>query len=122
MAKKAAPKAAKKADMKKPAGPKPATKAEIFSEIAEKTGLSKKDVSAVFDSISEMIGKHLSKKGAGVFMIPGLMKLTVKVTPATPEKPGINPFTKEPIIIKAKPASRKVTIKALKPLKDAVAK
>ncbi len=123
MAKKPAPKPKGKSDSaKKPASVKPATKAEIFAEISTKTGLAKKDVSMVFDALSESIGKHLSKKGPGVFIIPGLVKMTIKVTPATPERTGINPFTKEPTVFKAKPASRKVGIKALKPLKDAIAK
>ena len=107
MAKKAAPKAAESKPAAAPAAPaaaadkteksasrvKPATKADVFAHIAEKTGLSKKDVSAVFDQMSELIGRELGKKGPGVFVIPGLLKLKVVRKPATKAKQGINPFT-----------------------------
>lgn len=98
------------------------TKAEIFSEIATKTGLAKKDVAAVFESLSETITKSLSKKGPGIFVVPGLLKIRVVNKPATKAKQGINPFTKEPMTIKAKPARRSVKVVPLKHLKDAVAK
>ena len=105
--------------MAKAAAPKKApSKSEVFAAIAETTSLSKKDVAAVFDALTAEIGKSLSKKGAGVFQIPGLAKITLVRKPATKEKPGINPFTKETIIIKAKPARNVVRIRPLKNLKD----
>jgi len=113
MAKKAAPKAAPaKASAPKASAPakgestagKSATKAEVYSSIAEMTGLGKKEVATVFDALGEMISKDLGKKGPGLFVIPGLLKLKVVRKPATKAKQGINPFTKEPMTIKAKPA------------------
>lgn len=79
MAKKAAPKAAeaKAAAADKPARVKPKTKAEVYATLAEKTGVSKKDINAVFTSLHELIVKELGKKGPGVFQIPGLLKLNV---------------------------------------------
>ena len=120
MAKKAAPKGA---ESKADAGgsrPKAATKGEIYTQIAEKTKLSKKEVAAVFDSLSEMVARELGKKGPGLFQLPGLLKLKVVRKPATKAKPGINPFTKEPITIKAKPARNVVKAVPLKALKDLV--
>ena len=99
---------------------KPMTKSEIMSQLAEKTDLQKKDVQNVFDSLSELIDQELSKSGPGVFSIPGLLKLKVQDKPATPARKGINPFTKEPQVFKAKPASRKVKATPLKALKDMV--
>ncbi len=131
MAKKAAPKAAEskaaapapapaeKAE-KSAARPKAATKADIYGSIAEKTNLSKKDVSAVFDAMSELISKELGKKGPGLFQIPGLLKLKVVRKPATKAKQGVNPFTKEPMTIKAKPARNVIKSVPLKALKDLV--
>ena len=134
MAKKAAPKAAetkapapaekpKKGDSaakKAVARPKAVTKAEIYSELAEKTGLTKKQIASVFEAMYEQIGQHLGKKGSGLFVIPGLLKLKVVDKPATKAKPGINPATKEPITIKAKPARKVIKAVPLKGLKEMV--
>ncbi|MDD3519203.1 MAG: HU family DNA-binding protein [Chromatiales bacterium] len=102
-----------------PATPKAPTKSEILSQIAAKTGLAKKDVSAVFDSLSEMIGKNLKgSKAPGTFVMPGLLKIKVIKKPATKARKGINPFTGEETVFKAKPARRAVKIQPLKNLKD----
>jgi nucleoid DNA-binding protein len=126
MAKKAAPKAADAkaapAPAEKPTAgtPRPATKAEIYAALAEKTGLAKKEVANIFSAISELISKELSKKGPGQFVVPGLVKLKVVRKPATKAKQGINPFTKEPMTIKAKPARNVIKAQPLKALKDLV--
>ena len=77
--------AGKKKTAKKaaPAGKAP-TKSEIFSHIASQTDLAKKDVAAVFDALAGLIKKNVSKRGPGVFTVPGLMKITVRTRPATP--------------------------------------
>ena len=74
----------------------------------------------VLDELGGLIGNNLSKKGPGVFNVPGLMKVKVVRKEATPEREGINPFTKEPTIFKAKPARNVVKILPLKGLKDMV--
>ncbi len=97
------------------------TKSEIYRQIADDTGLTRKDVAAVFDSMSAMIKKNLGGRGApGTFTVPGLMKLVVNKKPATKARKGVNPFTGEPTVFKAKPASKVVKIRALKALKDMV--
>jgi nucleoid DNA-binding protein len=118
MAKKAAPKAAE--PKAAPAAAKPKTKGEIYGNIAEKTGLSKKQVSEVFDAMTEIIGKELGKKGPGLFIIPGLLKIKVVSKPATKARPGFNPATKQPIMIKAKPARKVVKALPLKALKSLI--
>jgi nucleoid DNA-binding protein len=127
MAKKAAPKAsepkpapAKKAEKAAATKSKPATKSEIFASLSEKTKLSKKQIAEVFEAMSELIAKDLGKKGPGVFVVPGLLKLKIVDKPATKARPGINPFTKEPTIIKAKPARKAVKAVLLKSLKELV--
>lgn len=95
------------------------TKSEILAQISKDTGLSKKDVSAVFESQANIIKKSL--KSAGLFTMPGLLKMKVVKKPATKARQGTNPFTGEPMTFKAKPASRKVRILATKALKDIVA-
>ena len=102
------------------AGVKPMTKSEIVSGIAEKTGLAKKDVSAVFEVMSTQIKKSLGKSGAGAYTVPGLMKLVVVRKPATKARKGINPFTGEETMFKAKPARNIVKIRPLKNLKEMV--
>ncbi len=104
------------------ANPKKApTKSEIYTNIAEETGLTKKDVAAVFDSLAGQIKKNLGGRGAvGLFTIPGLMKIKVVHKPARPARKGVNPFTGEEMMFKAKPASKGVKVLALKGLKDMV--
>ena len=102
------------------AAPKPPTKTEIFANIADATGLTKKQVSEVFDALSDEIEKSLGKRGPKMFTIPGLCKIVVQQKPAVPEREGINPFTKEPTIFKAKPAMNVVKVRPLKKLKDMV--
>ena len=96
------------------------TKAQVVTELANGADLDKKSINRVFESLSEIIRKQLTGRGPGEFVIPGLVKLRVVKKPATKERQGINPFTKEPITIPAKPASKKVRATALKALKDLV--
>ena len=97
------------------------TKSEIFAKISENTELAKKDVKNVFEELSAVIEAHLAKGSAEKFVLPGLLKITVKKVPAKKARKGINPFTGEPTVFKAKPASKKVKITPLKNLKDMVA-
>ena len=97
---------------------KPATKSEILSKIAEATQLSRKQVASVFDALADQIKSAVGKKGPGVFALSGLIKIVVINKPATPARKGINPFTKQEQMFKAKPARRVVKIRAFKALKD----
>jgi nucleoid DNA-binding protein len=100
---------------------KPPTKSEIFAHVADSTGLAKKDVAAVFDSLSGLIKKNLGGRAApGMFTIPGLLKMRVVKKPARKARKGVNPFTGEEMMFKAKPASKTVKVVALKGLKDMV--
>lgn len=99
---------------------KPMTKTEIMATLSEKTGLSKKQVASVFEELGSLIGKNLNGRGPGVFNVPGLMKVKAVRKPATKERKGINPFTGEETIFKAKPARNVVKILPLKGLKDMV--
>ncbi|MEJ2360895.1 MAG: HU family DNA-binding protein [Gammaproteobacteria bacterium] len=117
-------KAKKKAAAKKAAPVKsikePMTKSTLYMTIAEKTGLKKKDVVAVFDELTTIINGHVKRNGAGLFTMPGLMKVKVVRKPATKARKGINPFTGEPTVFKAKPARNVVKILPLKALKEMV--
>ena len=99
---------------------KPMSKTEVLNALAEKSGLSKKEVGRVLESLSSLISENIGSGGPGVFNIPGLMKITVQHKPATPEREGINPFTKEKTIFKAKPARNVVKVRPLKGLKEMV--
>lgn len=94
------------------------SKGEILAAAADHAGISRKQASAVLESLSEQIKKNVSKKGPGAFTVPGLMKIKVINKPATKARKGINPFTKEEQMFKAKPARRDIKIRALKTLKD----
>src|SRR5258708_3775510 len=83
-------------------------KTEITVALAETTGLSKSQVAQLFDELSKLIGKNLGEGGPGVFTLPGLLKISVARKPATEERVGINPFTKEEMVFKAKPAKNVV--------------
>jgi len=98
---------------------KPLSKSEIYSAIADSSGLSRKDVAKVFDELAGLIGKNIGKKGPGVFAVPGLMKITVIRKDATKETTRPNPFKPgEMMKVAAKPARRVVKIRALKSLKE----
>lgn len=103
-----------------PARGKPRTKSEVLTTISDQTGVPKRDVAAVFETMQEMIAADLKKGSAGVFNVPGMMKVTVQRKPATKARKGINPFTGEEQMFKAKPARNVVKIRPLKGLKDAV--
>lgn len=96
------------------------TKSQLMASIAESTKLSKRQVSSVVESLGEHIVRHLKPKGVGKFTLPGMAKFTAVNKPARKARKGINPFTGEEIMIKAKPASRGVRIRPLKALKDQV--
>jgi len=94
------------------------TKSEFIAALAEKSGLDKKQVNTVLDALNGIVVTQL--KTEGELILPGLLKLRAVHKPATLEKPGINPFTKLPITVKAKPASTAVRANPVKALKDAV--
>ena len=96
----------------------PFTKSELISEIADTCQLNKKQVAHVLDELKYIIGEHLNKNGPEKFTLPGILKIQVREVAAKPAREGINPFTKEPTVFPAKPASRKVKVTALKQLKE----
>ena len=123
--------AAKKKTAKKKAAPvaekrvkavkDPMTKTALFSSIAEETQLARKDVAAVFDVLGDVINAHIKKGAAGTFTLPGLLKVKTVRKPATRARKGINPFTGEETMFKAKPARTVVKILPLKKMKDMTA-
>ncbi len=94
------------------------TKGTLLTTLAERTGLPRKDVAAVFAELVTVVEGHLKRGAPGKFTLPGMLKMTVKNVPAKKARKGINPFTGEPTTFKAKPASRKVRVTALKALKE----
>ncbi|MCL4221177.1 MAG: HU family DNA-binding protein [Phycisphaerales bacterium] len=119
-AKTTTPKATAKKPTKIVSADKPRTKSEIYATLADSVGISKKDVAAVFDTMGAMIAADLKKGKAEQFTVPGMMKITVVRKPATKAREGINPFTKEKTIFKAKPARNVVKVRPMKGLKDMV--
>lgn len=101
---------------------KPMTKTELLGKIAEDTGLSKKEVGAVIDSLSGCIAAGVGKRGCGKFILPGLLKVEKRIVPARKAKKGVpNPFKPGELMdVKARPASAKVVVRPLKNLKDMV--
>ena len=99
----------------------PMTKSAIYTQIAEKTDLKRKDVVAVFDELTNIINGHVKRNGAGMFTLPGLLKVKVVRKKATRATTRPNPFVPgEMMQVKAKPARNVVKILALKGLKDMV--
>ena len=94
------------------------TKSAMMTAIADDTGLAKKDVAAVFESMGTIINGHIKKGGAGTCTVPGLMKIKTVRKPATKARKGTNPFTGEEMMFKAKPARTVVKVLPLKALKD----
>ena len=97
-------------------GQKPLSKSEIMTQLAERTGLSKKQLSGFFDELSGLIQENL--KDSGVFNVPGLVRIKSIHKPATPARKGKNPFTGEEQMFKAKAARNVVKVQPLKRLKE----
>lgn len=125
---------AKKTSAKKPAAAKPVvlkavkispaakprSKGEFYGVIAEATQLSRKQVVAVFETMGRIMAADLGKNGPGTCNIAGLMKVTRIHKPATKARKGINPFTKQEVMFKAKPARSVIKVRPLKTLKSMV--
>jgi DNA-binding protein HU-beta len=97
------------------------SKSELIRKISEqhsKSNMTRKHVKDVIESLAK-IG-YLELKKSGAFVVPGFAKFVVIKKPATKERSGINPFTKEPTIFKAKPARKIVRARPVKAAKDAV--
>jgi len=100
-------------------GTKPYNKSELLLALASDTGLTKGNVKGVLDSLECIIGEHLAKTPKS-FNLHGICKMLVKTKPATKARKGINPFTGEEMMFKAKPASKVVRIRPFKKLKSAI--
>ena len=97
------------------------SKSELIQNLADRhlNNISRKDIKSVIESLAELGYKELKKTGA--FLVPGFAKFVVIKKPATKARKGINPFTKEPTIFKAKPARKIIRARPVKAAKDAVA-
>lgn len=96
------------------------SKSELIQKIAEQhsDNLTRKDIKGIIESLASVGYKELKKTGA--FMLPGFAKFVVIKKPATKARKGVNPFTKEPTIFKAKPARKLIKARPVKAVKDAV--
>lgn len=94
------------------------TKSQILTEIAENTQVSKKDVTMVLAELDLIIERHIKKRACGEFLLPGLLKIVTVKKPAVKARKGINPFTGEEMLFKAKKATTVVKVRALKKLKE----
>jgi nucleoid DNA-binding protein len=95
-------------------------KSQFVATLAEKSGLDKKQATSALETINTIVAQQLGKRGPGEVLIPGLLKLNIVDKPATPKHEGVNPFTKEPMTYKAKPARKVIKVRTLKALKDAI--
>lgn len=116
-------KAAKPAAKAQPQGMKPVketlNKTNLVAHVAQAAGVEPKAVKAVMAALEQTVLASVNRKGAGAFVLPGLLKVTAVAVPAQKARKGINPFTKEPTVFKAKPATVKLRVRPLKKLKDA---
>jgi nucleoid DNA-binding protein len=98
--------------------PKLMSKSEMIQRIADhhSNGLTRKDIKGVIESLA-IVG-HKELKRTGTFLVPGFAKFVVIKKPATKARKGINPFTKEPAMFKAKPARKIVRARPVKGIKD----
>ena len=95
------------------------SKSELIQRIAQESGgLKRDDVRQVLDALVNV--GHLELKDSGTFVLPGFVKFVAVEKPATEAHQGINPFTKEPMMVEAKPARKVIRVRLLKAMKDAV--
>ncbi|TAJ18395.1 MAG: DNA-binding protein [Planctomycetota bacterium] len=95
------------------------TKSALTAHIVGSTGVASKDVRSVMSALEGAICGSIAKRGAGMFVLPGLLKITSVNVPAKPQRKGINPFTGQEQTFAAKPATVKVKVRPMKKLKDA---
>lgn len=95
------------------------TKTEMLNKVAEVADLPLRDVRETMNAFQEVMSEAVSTKGPGEFMLPGFFKITATHVPAKKARKGINPFTKEETVFKAKPASIKLKIRPLTNLRKA---
>jgi len=88
------------------------TKSQLVTTLSEKSGLSKKDINGLFDTLSAVAYKEVKKNGE--FVLPGFGKLVKAKRKA---RTGVNPATGEKIKIAAKTV---VKFRLAKAAKDAV--
>jgi nucleoid DNA-binding protein len=94
-------------------------KTGLVTHLSQTSGVEPKAVKAVLVALERTVLASINKKGAGAFVLPGLLKVTAVSVPAKKARKGINPFTKEETVFKAKPATVKLKVRPLKKLKDA---
>merc|ERR1712183_666979 len=94
------------------------TATQAFGSVAESTGLKAKDVKAIVEGIVSVAADQLKKNGS--FKLAGALNMKLKKKPAQPARKGVNPFTKEPCVFKAKPASKTVRALPMKKLKEMI--
>merc|ERR1711879_1116045 len=94
------------------------TASAAYSSVAETLGLKPKDAKAAIEGLFVVAAEELRKNGS--FKLGGMLKVKLKKKPATPARKGVNPFTKEPCVFKAKPASKTVKVFPMKKFKDMV--
>lgn len=97
----------------------PLSKSSLIQSLSDKTELARKDVKSVVETIASIGYTELKKNG--LFVVPGLVRLVVQKKPATKARKGINPFTGEPTVFKAKPARKVIKARPVKAAKDAIA-
>merc|ERR1719169_314357 len=94
------------------------TASAAYGSVAETTGLKQRDVKSAVEGIMAVAAAEVKKNGS--FKLAGMLKLKLKKKPARPAKKGVNPFTKEPCVFKAKPASKTIKVLAMKKIKEAI--
>jgi nucleoid DNA-binding protein len=96
------------------------SKTQLVEVMAKQSGLTKKQATSALEALKATVAQQLGKRGPGEVVIPGMLRLAVTEKPATPAHEGINPFTKEPMMYKAKPARKVIKVRPLKGLKDGI--
>merc|ERR1719356_59132 len=102
----------------KASGSKVMTSSAAYQAVAESTGVKPRDVKGALEAYLGVVTEQVKKNGS--FKFCGVLNLKLKKRPAKPARKGINPFTKEPCVFKAKPASKTVRVLPMKKLKEAI--
>lgn len=96
----------------------PLSKSALIQSLADKTELARKDVKGILETLGSLGLQELKKNG--LFVVPGLVRMLVQKKPATKARKGVNPFTGEPAVFKAKPARKVIKARPVKAAKDAI--
>lgn len=91
----------------------------VKSLMAQCPDLSRGQVETVLDALPKVLAEELALP-EGKAVLPGIVRFKATTRPATPEREGLDPFTKTMRTFAAKPETKKIKATIVSPFKNAL--